>query len=129
MKVFITASFKEGKNKKETEQLCSIVRNSGFEDYCFARDEGYFDDSKKMMNIAEEEIKKCDVLLFDATNKSTGRVIEVGIAYSNKKKIIVIMKEGTQIKDTLRGVADSIITYKKKEDIQKELKNLYEEWA
>ena len=132
MKVFITSSFKEGKNKKEIEQLCSVVKNASFEDFSFIRDvENYkkmFSDPKELMDRAREEIKKCDVLLFDATNKSTGRAVEVGIAYSNKKKIIVIMKEGTQIKDTLKGVADSIITYEKIEEIQKELKSLYIKW-
>lgn len=133
MKVFITASFKKGKNRVEIEHLCSIVKEAGFEDFCFIRDiENYqkvFDDPKKLMDRAREEIEKSDVLLFDATNKSTGRAIEVGIASSNKKRIIVIMKKGTPIKDTLRGVADGIITYNKIEDIQSDLKRLYLEWT
>ena len=133
MKIFITAPFKEGKNKTEIENLCSLVKNAGFKDFCFIRDiENYqkvFNDPKELMDRAREEIKKCDVLLFDATNKSTGRAIEVGIAYSNKKKIIIIMKEGTKIKDTLKGVADVLITYKTIKDIQDDLKRLYSEWS
>lgn len=133
MKVFITASFKEGKNKKEIEQLCSIVKSAGFEDFCFIRDvENYqkvFNNPKELMNRAREEILKCDALLFDATEKSTGRAIEVGIAFSNKKKIIVIMKKGTLIKDTLKGVSDAIIIYEAIEDIQKDLKRLCLEWS
>lgn len=132
MKVFITASFKNGENKAEIEQLCAIVKNAGFEDFCFIRDiENYkkvFNDSKELMERARTEILNCDVLLFDATEKSTGRAIEVGIAYANKKKIIVIMKEGAKIKDTLRGVADSVITYKVIEDIQDGLKQTYLGW-
>jgi len=133
MKVFITASFKEGKNKMEIEQLCSIVRNAGFEDFSFIRDvENYkkvFDNPQELMDRARTEILKCDILLFDATEKSTGRAIEVGIAYANKKKIIVIMREGTEIKDTLRGAADKVITYKAIEDIQTDLKQACLEWA
>lgn len=133
MKVFITASFKEGKNRAEIERLCSIVKNAGFEDFCFIRDiENYqkvFKDPKELMNRSKEEILKCDALLFDATNKSTGRAVEVGIAYSNKKKIIIIMKKETRIKDTLKGVADAIITYQAIEDIQNDLKRLYLEWT
>ena len=133
MKVFITASFKEGENKKEIEHLCSIVKKAGFEDFCFIRDvENYqkvFNDPKELMDGAREEIIKCDVLLFDATNKSTGRAIEVGIAFSNKKRIIVIMKKETLIKDTLRGVADGIITYNKIGDIQSDLKRLHLGWV
>jgi 2'-deoxynucleoside 5'-phosphate N-hydrolase len=133
MKVFITASFKEGKNKPEIEQLCKIVKNSGFEDYCFIRDvENYqkmFNDPIELMNRARAEILNCDALLFDATEKSTGRAIEVGIAYANQKKIIVIMKDGTEIKDTLKGVADAVITYKVIKDIQYNLKQTYLDWT
>jgi len=133
MKVFITASFKGGKNKKEIEKLCSIVKNAGFEDFCFIRDvENYqkvFNNPKELMNRAREEILRCDVLLYDATKKSTGRAIELGIAFSNNKKAIVIVKKGTVIKDTLRGVAAAIITYSQIEDIQQDLKRLFIEWT
>jgi len=87
-----------------------------------------FTDPKELMDRARAEIAKCDALLFDATNKSTGRAIEMGIAFAKGKRIIVIMKEDTAIKDTLRGVADSIITYKKLEDIQVDLKSLRLDW-
>ncbi|MDP2860208.1 MAG: hypothetical protein Q8N98_00680 [bacterium] len=133
MKVFITASFKEDKNKEEIERLCSIVKNTGFKDFCFIRDvENYkkvFTDPKKLMDRARGEIKKCDVLLFDATEKSTGRAIETGIAFANKKKIIVIMRQGTLIKDTLRGVANAVVVYDTIEDIGEHLKRLYLEWT
>lgn len=133
MKVFITATFKEDTNKKEIEQLCSIVNKSGFQDFCFIRDvENYqkvFNNPRKLMCRAKEEIVKCNVLLFDASEKSTGRALEVGIAFSNNKKIIVIMKTGTVIKDTLSGVADEIITYNNLKEIQKPLKNLYIKWT
>ena len=132
MKVFITASFKEGKNKAEIERMCSIVRNSGFTDFCFVRDvENYkkvFTDPKELMDRAREEISKCNALLFEATEKSTGRAIEVGIAYSLSKKIIVIMKEGTVIKDTLRGVADAVISYREMGDLEYHLTKLNLEW-
>ena len=127
MKIFITSSFRGSDNKKEIENLCKIVRSAGFEDFCFIRDiEHYkktFNNPKNLMKRSKEEISMCDALLFDATEKSTGRAIEVGIAYSLGKKIIVIIKEGTEIKDTLRGVADIIISYKEINDISKDLSN------
>jgi len=133
MKVYITATYKEGENRNEIEKLCSIVNGAGFDDFCFIRDiENYrkvFSNPKELMNRAREEITKCDALLFDATEKSTGRLIEVGMAFSNDKKIIVIMKEGTTIKDTLRGVANAVITYKNIEDIQENLRQLNLEWT
>ncbi|HSX24697.1 MAG TPA: nucleoside 2-deoxyribosyltransferase [Candidatus Andersenbacteria bacterium] len=126
MKVFITSSF--GDSKENIEKLCSIIRSAGFEDFSFIRDiENYqkiFDDPKELMQRAREEIEKSDALLIDMTDKPTGRAIEAGMAYALGKKIIVIMKHGTQIKDTTRGIADMIIKYNNIEDIAAELKNL-----
>ena len=126
MKVFITASF--GETREEIEKVCGAVKLAGLEDFCFIRDvENYqkiYDDPKELMQRSKDEIKKCDALLIDMTDKPTGRMIEVGMAYSLGKKIIAIMKTGTQIKDTTRGVADIIVEYDTIEDITNKLKNI-----
>lgn len=131
MKVFITSSFQGNKNKEDIEYLCKLVNQSGFIDFSFIRDiENYekkFNNSKDLMNKAKEEIKKCDALLIDMTNKPTGRAIEAGIAYSYDKKIITIMKKGTKIKDTTKGISDIIIEYNKIEDIVEPLKLFFNE--
>ena len=132
MKIFITASFKEGKNKDEIEYLCSLIRESGFEDFCFIRDiENYqkiFDDPKELMNRAKEEISKSDILLIDMTHKPTGRAIEAGIAFAQNKKIISIMKKGTKIKDTTRGISDAVIEYDDIKEIVTPLNSLFNKW-
>ena len=129
MKVFITATFKEGNNKEEIEKLCSLIKGSGFQDFCFIRDvENYkkiFDDPKELMNKAKEEIFKSDVLLIDMTHKPTGRAIEAGIAFAQNKKIVSIMKRGTKIKDTTKGISDLIIEYNNIEEIVKPLNSFY----
>lgn len=124
MRVFITASF--GDSKENIGKLCALVEAAGFEDFCFIRDvENYqkvFDDPKELMRRAREEIEKSDALLIDMTDKPTGRAIEAGIAYALGKKIIVIMKKGTQVKDTARGIADVIIEYDDINDVAEGLK-------
>jgi len=124
-RIYITTSFNNGKNKEEIENLCYLVKSAGFEDFCFIRDiENYqkvFNDSIELMKRAKEEIEKSDFLLIDITDKPTGRAIEAGIAYTLNKKIIVIMKKGTQIKDTTRGISDEVIEYNNIEDIVKPL--------
>lgn len=126
MKVFITASFKSGENRGEIEKLCNLVKEAGFEDFCFIRDvENYqkiFDNPKELMKRAKGEIKTCDFLLIDLTDKPTGRAYEAGIAYAYGKRIITIYKNGTQIKDTTRGISDLLIEYEKIEDIADSLK-------
>jgi nucleoside 2-deoxyribosyltransferase len=132
MKVFITATFKNGENRQEIEKLCSVIKNAGFVDFCFIRDvENYqkvYIDPKELMQRSREEINKCEALLIEATEKSTGRAIEAGIAYSLGKKIIVIIRKDTAIKDTLRGVADAVIEYTEIEDLAIPLKKLYLKW-
>jgi nucleoside 2-deoxyribosyltransferase len=127
-RMFITASFKGAKNRSEIEYLCLLVRQSGFEDFCFIRDvENYqhtFDDPKELMKKAFEEIQKSDWLLIDMTDKPTGRAIEVGMAFALNKKIVIIMKKGTKIKDTVSGISQAIIEYDKVDEIVSGLKEL-----
>ncbi len=127
MKLFITASFKNGLNKEEVECLCGLAKQAGFEDFCFIRDvENYqkvFYNPQELMERAREEIKKSDALLIDLTDKPTGRAIEAGIAFALDKKIVVIAKKGTQIKDTSKGIANLLIEYETVEDIVKPLRD------
>lgn len=130
MKIFITVSF--GESREKIEQLCSLVKSAGFEDFCFIRDvEKYqkiFDNPKQLMQKSKEEIQKSDALLIDMSEKPTGRAIEAGIAYALSKKVIVIMKKGTQIKDTTRGIADEIIEYDNITEILPKLKQVFIKW-
>lgn len=120
-RIFITASFQEGKNKQEIEYLCRLVKSAGFEDFCFIRDiENYqhvFEDPNTLMKRAKEEIEKSEYFLIDMTDKPTGRAIEAGIAYALGKKVVVIMKRGTKIKDTTRGISTTVIEYDKIDEI------------
>lgn len=130
MRCYITSSF--GDSKQEIEKLCLIVKSAGFEDFSFIRDvENYqkvFDNPKDLMKRSENEIRKSDVLLIDMTDKPTGRAIEAGMAYSLGKKIIAIMKRGTQIKDTTKGITDVIVEYNVIEDISGGLKEVLRKW-
>ena len=124
MKMFITASFNGGKNKEEIEKLCNLVRESGFEDFCFAKEKAY-SDPIELMKKAKEDIKKCNSLLIDVTNKPTGRAYEAGIAFAYGIPVITILKKGTVINDTTKGISDIIIEYDKIEDITLQLKKYY----
>jgi nucleoside 2-deoxyribosyltransferase len=115
MKIFITASFQGGNNKKEIEYLCELIQKAGFEDFCFIRDvEKYkkiFDNPQELMQQVKDEINKSDALLIDMTTKPIGRIIEAGIAFALNKKVIVIAKKGTQMEDTTKGISNLIIEY------------------
>lgn len=128
LRVFVTAKFQNKENKEEIEHLCILVRKAGFEDFCFVRDvEHYqkvFDNPKELMERALKEIDQSDCLLIDMTNQPTGRAIEAGIAYAMKKRIIVIMKKGTIIKDVTRGIANVVLEYENIDEISSMLKRI-----
>lgn len=120
-RMFITASYEAGKNRTEIEHLCQLVKNAGFEDFCFIRDvENYgkvFDDPKALMQRTAEELQKCDALLLDMTDKPTGRAVEAGMAYAMGKQVILIARKGTTIKDSVLGIAEKVIEYNEIDDI------------
>lgn len=132
MKIYITAPFKGGDNKQEIEELCALVKRSGFEDFCFIRDvEQYqkmFHDAHELMTRAREEIERCDALLIDFDGPASGRMIELGIAYALRKKVVLITKKGTFVKETVRGVTDWVIEYEELADIVEPMAQLAEAW-
>ena len=129
MRVYITAPFKGEDNKSEIEHLCSLVRTSWFEDFCFIRDvEHYqkiFQDVHTLMLRAKEEIEKCDVLLIDYDWPASGRMIELGIAYALGKKVILITPKTMKVKETVAGATDSIIYYDFLQDIVDPMSKLF----
>lgn len=130
MKVFVTSSF--GDSKQEVEAFCIIVRSAGFDDFSFIRDvenfEKVFDDPKDLMKRTKEEIEKCDALLIDMTDKPTGRAYEAGMAYAFGKPVIAVMKAGTAIKDTTRGLADVLLEYNQLNDLVESLSEVRTKW-
>lgn len=132
MKIYITAPFKGVDNKQEIEELCALVKRSGFEDFCFIRDvEQYqkmFHDAHELMTRAREEIERCDALLIDFDGPASGRMIELGIAYALRKKVVLITKKGTFVKETVRGVTNGVIEYEELADIVEPMKQLVEAW-
>ena len=121
LRIFITAHFNSGDNRKEIEHLCSLIEQAGFEDFCFIRDvENYkkvFNSASELMKRTAEEIQNSDYLLLDMTEKPTGRAVEAGIAYAMGKKVILLARKGTIIRDSVKGIASEIIEYENIEEI------------
>ena len=112
--------------------MCSLVRDAGFEDFCFIRDvenyEKIFDDAHELMKRAKDEIEKCDALLIEYNGPGHGRIVELGIAYALNKKVILLTKKGIFVKETIRGVSDALIEYEELDEIMKPLSQLHSEW-
>jgi len=130
MKIYITAPFKGKENKEAIEKLCNTIKETGLEEFCFIRDmekyEPIFADPQELMKKAEEELIKCDLLLIEASQKtSTGCTIEAGMAYAIKKPIVIIARTGSEISKTLLWISSIVIEYKELSDIINPLKNYY----
>jgi nucleoside 2-deoxyribosyltransferase len=125
-KIYITAHFAGADNKAEIEKLCSLIKEAGYQDFCFIRDvehyEKMFFDSRLLMKRALEELEQCDALFIDFDGPGTGRIVELGMAYALKKKIIIATKKGTTVRDTIRGVADLFIEYTEISEIVEPMK-------
>lgn len=133
MKLYITLTFHGfGNDQEAAEHLCALVKTAGWEDFCFIRDvENYqkkFDSPKDLMQRAREEILNCDGLMIDITEQSPGKIIEAGIAFSSGKKIIVLVKKGLAVRETVKGIADAVIEYEQLEDIVLPLRQLAQKW-
>lgn len=129
MRAYVAAPFKGGNNKEEIKHFCSLVKESGFEDFCFVRDvQKEFDDSKELMKEAKEELECSDVLIVDMTNASTGCAIEAGMAFEMGKRVVSLVKKGERIKNTTSGISDAVIEYENFDDIVKPLNSLFLSW-
>lgn len=127
MKIFIAIKhYKGDENRGLVDNLKEIVRQSGHTPYCFL-DEKHIENSKKMMKQAFEKITECDALLVEGSGCSFGAGAEAGYAKAQNKKIIVVVKQGIEVSNTLEGVSDYYIAYKDmahlKQGLQKGLTN------
>lgn len=127
MKVYVAASHKGTEYKQQIEELCTAVRKAGLVDFCFNRDvlryRNAISDPKEMWSQVRDEIGACDALLVDVSGHPTsGRLVEMGIAYSLRKPVIVIERKGTHHKELFYGISSEIIKYSDYEDLAKQLK-------
>ena len=122
MKAYFAIKFHEdSKNKKLIETISEILKQKGIETIVMTRDYENWAKikftPKELMELTFKEIEKSDILIADITEKGVGIGIEAGYAFAKRKPVIVIAKEGSDIPNTLRGIAKKVVFYKKAEDL------------
>lgn len=116
MKAYLAIKFKEdGGNRELIERLSKRFEQGGVQTVVFFRDyenwgEKHFE-PKELMRLAHEATNACDAVLIEFSEKGVGLGIEAGYASAKGKPIHVIAKTGSEISDTLRGIATSITFY------------------
>ena len=83
---------------------------------CIARDIERWGEKElpagELMKVSFEEIEKSDIAVLEMSEKGGGLGIKAGYAHARGKPIIVLIGSEHDLSNTLRGIADSIITYK-----------------
>lgn len=131
MKVYLTYKFKDEdptKLRAHLEEFSKVVEDAtGWKTFVFFRDaQNWQKDTRTVKEIFTDalgEVKKCDIVLAEASEKSNGAYLEIGYAKALGKKIIVVHKKGTEA-NLLEAMADVKIEYKDYEDLKKKLKDI-----
>ena len=129
MKVYVTYKFKEEEPsalRKHLEEFSKLIEDStGWKTFIFFRDVQKWQvgmmTMKEVVTRAMDEIKKCDAILVEASEKARGVYFEAGYAKALGKKVIIIHKKGTE-SNFLEAAADVKITYDSLEDLKEKLK-------
>lgn len=127
MKIYLAIKFHEDlSNKKLIEGISKSLEFMGYKVIVIARDYEKWGkikfSPKELMKLSFKIIEESDLLLVEFSEKGVGLGIEAGYAYAKDKPIIVIAKNGSEISETMRGVAKEVIFYEKTEEIGEKLK-------
>jgi nucleoside 2-deoxyribosyltransferase len=131
MKAYITYKFKDEDPKSlkaHLEEFSRVVEEAtGWKTFVFFRDiQKWQKDNRtigEIFNQALSEVKKCDIILAEASEKSNGAYLEIGYGKALGKKIVVVHKTGTEA-NLLDAMADVKFTYDNYEDLKKKLKGV-----
>lgn len=127
MKIYLAIKFHEDfSNRKLIEEILETLNKSGFETVVMARDYENWGQIKfkpeDLMKLTFKITEESDLLLIEFSEKGVGLGIEAGYAYAKGKPIVVIAKYGSDISETMKGVAKEVIFYEKVEEIGEKIK-------
>ncbi|HBW35626.1 nucleoside 2-deoxyribosyltransferase [Desulfosporosinus sp. BICA1-9] len=124
MKVYFGIKYYEDcRNRLIIEQICAILENYGYEMSCVIRDMEKWGAEEfppdELMKATFEEIDSSNIVMLDLSEKGVGLGIEAGYAYAKGIPVVAIAKKGSDISNTMLGIANQVIIYEKLEDIEK----------
>jgi len=109
-------------NRDEIDSISVALQDDGIQTVCIARDVEKWGDVtlsfQELMRITFEEIDKSDFLILEMSEKGIGLGIEAGYAVARKKPLIVLIKQGLELSNTMQGIADIVIPYSQPEEIK-----------
>ena len=112
-RAFIAISYKNSRRlAAEIDIIVKTLREFGLESVVFVQ-KYYFSSSqsKEMMDKALKEIRSCDFLIAEVSEKAIGVGIEIGYAYGLGKPVIYVRKKGVEYSKTVGGLASGEVIY------------------
>jgi nucleoside 2-deoxyribosyltransferase len=109
------------RNKELIDAIDEVFKKLGMETSVIVRDFEIFGekkyDSHVLMAETFEEINASDIVVIEFSEKGVGLGIEAGYAAAKGKPVWVIAKTGSEISNTIAGIAEKIVFYDKPEDL------------
>ncbi|MBU1205190.1 MAG: nucleoside 2-deoxyribosyltransferase [Nanoarchaeota archaeon] len=129
MRAYLAIKFHEDyRNKRLIEEILDALDKSGFETTTIVRDYEKWGKirfkPKELMDLAFKLIRESDFLIIEFSEKGIGLGIEAGYAYSMNIPIIILAKKGSDISETMKGIAKELIFYEKPEELEQKLKEI-----
>lgn len=129
MRAYLAIKFKEDySNRPLIEDICRALEKARISMTVMVRDfekwgENHFAPSE-MMRKAFDATEKSDALIIELTEKGVGLGIEAGYASAKRIPIYVIAKTGSDISDTLRGLAREVVFYDAPAELTEKFRSL-----
>jgi len=117
-RIFVSYSFANRNTYKDFNTvLKKYFQSKNIEMYAFVFDYKNIVDDRTLMKAALKEIDSSDLILVELSKKSVGVGVEAGYAKAKGKKIGYLYKKGSDLQQTINGIADYIIPYDSIEDV------------
>ena len=114
--------YEDNRNRDEINSISATLQDDGIHTVCIARDVEKWGDvtlsSKELMQITFEEIDKSDFVILEMSEKGVGLGIEAGFAVARNKPLIVLIKQGFKLSNTIQGIANIVIPYSQPNEIK-----------
>ena len=79
---------------------------------------------QEMMDLAFDEIEKCNIMLVEVSKKAIGVGVEAGYAKARAKPIIYLRRKDTSYSTTIGGTSDYKIEYNNEHHLESELEKI-----
>ncbi len=119
MKAYLAIKFKEDySNKKLIEDISNALETAGIEVSIIVNKIQDVEPDVLMVHIFKM-IDGCDFTIVEISEKGVGLGIEAGYTFASGKPVILIAKKGTEISETMKGIAKRIYFYEQPNDLIK----------